>query len=320
MIGSLATVALASRLRVRVASAATEPLVYVGKSGWLFPGWEHEEGINAPDVDRGVHTIARAHATLAKNGIRCYVSMVPSKGRVYPEFLPKQATPVSEFVERYHAALHAFERAGVPAANCLDAMLTAKPEHLQFMKTDSHWTGFGSAVAATATAALIGMPATPPDPLPPGVPVPSGTSSLQIKGDLVPLLPADRQAGYAPDPLLVQEWSLSGGTAPASYPVSCVGTSASKENLSFSQTIANRIAQPIDLHWSLGNIGPWRMLTTYYETLKRAGTAPPKTLIWQFSDYVIGAGPEAVGAWGKSNAYPSANAWLAALDAATRTA
>ncbi len=319
MLGALAATVVAARFGGATASAAAEPLVYIGKDGWLFPGWEHETGIGTADVDKGLHTVAQAYGVLAANGIKCYVSMVPSKGRIYPEFLPASVVPVPEFMNRYQHALNYFSQAGVPAANCLEAMLAGKAQHLQYMKTDSHWTGYGSASAALATAKLIGIVNPPPSPMPDGVPVPDGTYTLEIKGDLVPLLPADKQGGYPPDPLLVQKWAPSGGNPPASYDVACVGTSASKENLSFSQTIANAIAQPIDLQWELGTIGPWRMLTGYYEKLKKAGKTPPKTLIWQFNDYILGAGPDALGAWGKDNIFPSVEAWLAALRAATKS-
>jgi alginate O-acetyltransferase complex protein AlgJ len=320
MLRSLAAAAVFARGGVRQAQAATEPLVYIGKEGWLFPGWEHEVGLGESGVNEGLQTIARAHSVLASNGIACYLSMVPSKGRIYPEFLPANGTPVPEFMNRYNHALNAFRQSGIPAANCLDPMLAAKSAHLQYMKTDSHWTGFGSAVAAIATARLIGIPNARPDPLPDGVPVPAGTSDLQVDGDLVPLLPAGKQAGYVRDPLVIQEWTLTGGAAPAAYNVSCVGTSASKENLSFSQTIAYHIAQPIDLHWEWGSVGPWRMLTRYYEALKKAGRTPPKTLIWQFNDYILAAGPDSIGAWGKENSYPSVDAWLTALRRATHSA
>lgn len=316
MTSLLATTALAALIPRR--ALAAEPLVYIGKDGWLFPSWEHETGLPQEWVDSGLGLIGRTRDLLARNGIKMYVSMVPSKGRVYPEFLPSDVVPTAEFMGRYHHALDFFNRNGIPAANVLDAMLAAKAQNAQYMKTDSHWTSFGSELAAAQTAKVYGIPSPPPKPLPNGVPVPGGTSEMEVAGDLVPLLPASKQAGYKHDPFLIRQFDLTGGAEPKSFGVALVGPSSLKPNMGFPGIFANLIARPVDLYWKLGSIGQWRTLTQYYELVKKSGKKPPKALIWQFSDYVLGAGPEAVAAWGRENTYPSADAWLASLDSLTK--
>ena len=213
----LGAAALGVMLPPSRAFAADEPLVYVGKDGWLFPGWEHETGIPAGWVDAGLNNILKARDVLAKNGIKLFVSIVPSKGRVYSEFLPPTVVPTAEFMGRYHHALDFFSKNAIPCANLLDPMLAAKSQNLQFMKTDSHWTNYGCDLSATLTAKNFGIPAAPPKPLPAGVWIPGGTTELDVAGDLVPLLPAAQQGGYKKDPFLVRDYTLTGGAEPKNF-------------------------------------------------------------------------------------------------------
>jgi alginate O-acetyltransferase complex protein AlgJ len=297
---------------------AADPPVYIGKNGWLFPSWEHENGMQLSDVQKGLREVAQAHAIFASAGVKLYISMVPSKGRVYLEDLPGSVSVTPEFMTRYHHALDFFAQAGVPAANCLDPMLAGKSENVLFLKADTHWNSYGSRIAALATAKVVGIPSPAPDPLPDGVPIPGSQSELDINGDLVPLLPPALQRNYPPDPLMVTDFTLQGGVKPATFEVAVVGTSYCKENLGFSQTFANAIARPSDLYWQWGSIGPWRLLTQYMEIQKKAGKPLPQIVVWQFSDYVLGTGPEGVGAWGKDNAYASPEAWYSSLRSALK--
>jgi alginate O-acetyltransferase complex protein AlgJ len=317
MTSLLATTALGCLIPSR--ALADEPLVYIGKDGWLFPSWEHGTGIPQDWVDNGLSLIGRARDVLAHNGIKLYVSMVPSKGLVYPEFLPPNVVPTAEFMGRYHHALDYFNRNGIPATNVLDAMLAAKAQNQQYMKTDSHWTNFGSELAAAQTAKSYGIVSPPVKPVPNGVPIPGGTSEMLVAGDLVPLLPAAKQAGYKHDPFLVRQFTLGGGVEPKAYSVALVGPSSLKPNMGFPGIFSHLIGRPVDLYWKLGSIGQWRTLTQYYGLVKKSGKKPPKALVWQFSDYVLGAGPDAVAAWGSENTYASADAWLADLRTLTQS-
>jgi alginate O-acetyltransferase complex protein AlgJ len=295
-------------------SAAAEVLVLVGRNGWLFPAWEHIGGMPEGETARSVSAIASLRGILERANVRLIVSLAPSKARVYPEDLPAKIVASAEFENRYRKILAAFKNAGIASPDVLSAMLAAKPQQQQYMMTDSHWTGYGAELAAGETAILAGA-AEPASPPPAGIPVPAGWTELDVDGDLVPFLPQAQRAAYPREPLQVRQFDSGSAllTKDAPFSLAVIGNSFCNPVFGFPQTLSYRMQQPADLYWKYGSIGPWRCLAQYFAAKQQQKSPLPKTVVWQFSDYMLGSGPASAGAWGKDNAFASAADWLATV-------
>jgi alginate O-acetyltransferase complex protein AlgJ len=132
--------------------------VLVGSDGWLFSSEEFDYPFDPEQGERtlaaNLAAIAQVDARLADDDIRLVVALLPAKARVYPERLGRYRLPAGP-AERYEQALQALRRGGVTTVDLLGALERAKASNRVFLRTDTHWTPIGAAVAAEAVAAEI---------------------------------------------------------------------------------------------------------------------------------------------------------------------
>lgn len=270
-------------------------------------------------IAQSVRAVSGLRDVLDKHGISLVVSFAASKGDVYREELPTSVRVSTEFAERNEQIRKALAAAGVVAPDTRSALVAGKIAQQLYMRTDSHWTGYGAEIAAAQTAAAIaGAPSQGGPNVPasaaPGVAVPLGWFELDVDGDLVKFLPSSQQSKYPREPLQVRQFKASDALlAPPPSQVAVVGNSYANPVFGFAQTVSAKLQRPVDLYWKFGSIGPWRCLAQYLERLKPENRSQLKTVVWQFSDYMMGSGPDAQGAWGKDNVYASADEWLSAV-------
>ncbi|MGH7756117.1 MAG: alginate O-acetyltransferase AlgX-related protein, partial [Vulcanimicrobiaceae bacterium] len=316
LLGSLAAGALGA-MHARVADA-TE-LVIVGNDGWLYPAWEHIDGIPVAAVQDSANAVAAVHELLARRGIALCVALAPSKARIYPNFLPAGTAPSVEFESHYPRVMELFGTAGVRAPDVLAPMLELRANERLYMRTDSHWTGHGAELAAEQTAAALAAGAPPATPRS-DVPIPRGWTELDVDGDLVPLLPERLRKNFGREPLMVRTFDTGSDLLEPAEPatVAVVGNSYARPVFGFAQMLSYRLQQPVELFWRIGSIGPWRCLTDFVDQLSSRRRAALKTIVWQYSDYMMGSGPVDAGAWGTDNAFPSLAAWLEHVRAGVR--
>ncbi len=180
--------------------SATEKVI-LGEDGWLYYAetLADYEG-TAPMTDRqlwnAAHTLAMMQEYAASRGAELVFTVAPNKNTLYPAYMPERYSPLcgDSNLERLQAALKAEQ-----VSYCdLLAVLSAETAPVYY-RTDSHWDGYGSALAHDALLQTLGR---------------SGTLAKENfldaahRGDLTEMLyPASAELEYGP--ALARERSFS---------------------------------------------------------------------------------------------------------------
>lgn len=144
------------RLRNRVVASwfgkrSPEPdLVAVGSSGWLFStGREraiYEGKVNWSDwyENAMVRELRKRAAWYKARGISFFVTIVPMKSRIYPEYLPKWFRKGTDSTLAERVAKRITGDSMIRFTELQNTLVNAKPQGQLFYKTDSHWNGLGA--------------------------------------------------------------------------------------------------------------------------------------------------------------------------------
>jgi hypothetical protein len=124
--------------------------VAFGKHGWFFATAKEREvydgRFNLPDdfVEALVTELHSRALKYQQMGISFYMTVVPMKSEIYPEFLPDYyiRTKKPTFTERVLARIR--NDTLVRLIELKDSLLQTKKEGLIFYRTDSHWNGLGA--------------------------------------------------------------------------------------------------------------------------------------------------------------------------------
>lgn len=122
--------------------------VLVGKNNWLFSSEEftyHKEFMK--NIQEKIEKIKSIKRKLNSKKIDLMVVIVPSKARLYSEFLGDYKRPL-EWEKVHGDFLESLRRENIQVISVLAAMRSAKPKGDLFFRTDTHWTPLGSRVAA----------------------------------------------------------------------------------------------------------------------------------------------------------------------------
>jgi alginate O-acetyltransferase complex protein AlgJ len=126
--------------------------VLIGQGGWLFTAEEFSYyPYEAAETAFKLALVKEVQARLAAKGAALVVALVPAKARVYEESLGRYRLPDYSRA-RYEAFRKGLNASGVVAPDLFTPLLEAKAQGEVFLKTDTHWTPFGAAVAAGALA------------------------------------------------------------------------------------------------------------------------------------------------------------------------
>ncbi len=278
--------------------------VLVGEEGWLY---SREEYATVPDaagaIEATVARIASVRSSLAEQDIDLVVALVPAKAAMVPEHAPAPLPAAA--AERYEALVTQLRRAGVIVSDLRPPLAGLPDGTPAYLRTDTHWTPAGAAVAAASIADTIDEHA-PFDGL--GQrryrtelgSLHEHWGDLTVFLDLGPLLP---RLGPPADMLAVpQTRSLDPASGdlfgPVEVPVALVGTSYSADP-SWNAAGALREALGADvIDAAVSGLGPWEPMRRYLEG-EAFVTARPQVVIWEFPERYAtleGYGPE-VTAW-----------------------
>lgn len=122
--------------------------VYLGRGGWLFEKPFARENRFETNTRRIVK-FARAA------GVPCVLLIVPTKGSVYTEMLPKNHLRYDDQNE-IAAAQKLCEQNGVACVNLFDRFPVEKSRTNLYYKTDHHWTSAGAFLAYEALGPTLG--------------------------------------------------------------------------------------------------------------------------------------------------------------------
>ena len=132
--------------------------VVLGKDGWLFyaetlADFQGTNPMTAREIFCAAKNLTLLQEYCEANGTRFLFVCAPNKNTIYPEFMPDQyrKTEVGGDLDRLEAAL---DSAGVSYCDVRGA-LTGR-ESLTYYKTDSHWNGYGSSLAAAKILNTLG--------------------------------------------------------------------------------------------------------------------------------------------------------------------
>ncbi len=132
--------------------------VLLGKDGWLFyadtlDDYTGASAMTERELFRAARTLSLVQERCTSEGARFLFTVAPNKNTLYPEYMPEKYeknTKESNW-QRLMAALDAQS-----VAYCdLVPVLAAQPEPVYY-RTDSHWTGYGSALACDALMSTFG--------------------------------------------------------------------------------------------------------------------------------------------------------------------
>ena len=140
--------------------SASEDVV-LGDGGWLFYAdtLEDFQGTN-PMTGRALFCAARNLALLqefcAQQGTSFLFVCAPNKNTIYPEYMPGQYRK-TEQVSDLDRLEQALTQQGVSFCDLREAL--SGRESLTYYRTDSHWNGYGSALAHDAVMQTLGRDA-----------------------------------------------------------------------------------------------------------------------------------------------------------------
>jgi alginate O-acetyltransferase complex protein AlgJ len=135
-----------------------QPTGMVGKNDFLFYRYEMAQTSDASDTQASLHLLEKMNRQLAQNGVTLALVLVPSKVRIYFDYLPSGVKLDSWTDGKYDAALQ-FLRAQNVAAVDLNRAFLKSPLRLSdtplFLRLDTHWSPAGAMVAAQTIRAEI---------------------------------------------------------------------------------------------------------------------------------------------------------------------
>lgn len=148
------------RLRLALLQESPMSSVVWGRDGWLFFTQESALDdylraipLDANDIRDMVRIQKERRDWLAARGIVYVVVFAPNKATAYPEYMPAGLTPIGKF-SRLDQIVGPLREAGVTVLDLRDPLAQAKAVRRAYLKTDTHWNGWG---AFRASAALIGL-------------------------------------------------------------------------------------------------------------------------------------------------------------------
>lgn len=129
--------------------------VLIGEDGWLFTKEEFDYSPHqAKEVEEKIEYIKEVHDRLAARNVKMVVALIPAKARIYKENLGRYNFP-SYKDGIYKQSERELQSRGIAVADIYDAMKNRADREKLFLKTDTHWTPQGAAVAADAVAKEI---------------------------------------------------------------------------------------------------------------------------------------------------------------------
>lgn len=268
------------------------PGVVLGREQWLFSDEEFKPTAGADHLmEDNLALIRGVRDTLQRHGVQLVLAIVPAKARLYSEYIGEEA-PASlhaDLYSRFHAKAR---QAGVFAPDLLAPLQQAKARGQLFLRTDTHWTPLGAAVAAQALAEAAGRQT-----LLTGEPqafVTETGNSGPYKGDLTNFLPLDPLfSNLLPHPDTLQQRSTrpadgqadSGDAlfADAQIPVALVGTSYSANpHWNFLGALQQALRSDV-VNYAEDGHGPLLPMLKYLQS-DAFKTSAPQVLIWEFPE------------------------------------
>jgi alginate O-acetyltransferase complex protein AlgJ len=299
------------------AALAAPPSVIEGQDGWLFPGWERNDGVNRTGLEAGVNLIREAKQLLGARNVGLLVVVVPAKAPFYHARLPAGLKIAPEIDARYADILSMLGKAGVTTFDDRAVLQSVEQgKQTAFYRADYHWTAWAAEATADESARAIRKNWNLPKADGSGTKLGEWTNDRRY-GDLATnfMSPEDRKR-IGRDTYVVRKQAEGGNSLLESGPAQAhvVGNSFVQPYLGFTQKLSDALGQPVALTWNPGNIGPWKTLLDAVEG-QEFNTSKPKVIVWQFNEAQIENTPDSADSWDAKAVMP-VSAWRTRLSAA----
>lgn len=267
------------------------PGVQIGQQGWLYSSEEFKAEVDgAQQVRENLALIKGVRNELAQHDVQLLLAIVPSKSRLYPEFVGDHPTSALR-QELYPRFLNEMRAADIAAPDLLSALQAGKANGEMFLRTDTHWTPEGAdLVAQQLSSALKGSIRLAGEPQ---LFVTQASPATPYSGDLTRFLPLEPLFGYLlppPDQLRRSETQAAEPAAGADalfgdseMPVALVGTSYSANPAwNFAGALRQHLQRDLSNHAEDGQ-GPLVPMLKYLQS-DELQDAPPQLVIWEFPE------------------------------------
>lgn len=255
----------------------------IGHDGWLFTTEEYQ---TAPGDARELRTklayIQQVRDELKTDGAQLVVALIPAKARVYAD---KTAVPVPAQTDAlYQSTRFNLEKAGIRTPDLLSAFEKARSRTDVFLKTDTHWTPAGAALAATTIADAVKDL---------GVELPAATYAAQTQpitsraGDLTRYVPGAPLTDQVQAVTYTRTDEGGGGLfGDEGIAVTLVGTSYSAETKDnvwhFDGALANALGTEV-LNMAREGKGPIVPMREYLVSQERKDN-PAQVVVWEIPE------------------------------------
>jgi alginate O-acetyltransferase complex protein AlgJ len=268
------------------------PGIVLGQQGWLYTDEEFKDYAGAEaTVATHLALIPWVRDELARQGTQLVVAVVPSKARIYPEYLGERR-PAALHGSLYERALKSLRDAGVAAPDLARTLTACKRQSATFLRTDTHWTPAGARCAAQAVLARA----------PGGTARRGGATKFRTqvtageapyRGDLFKFLPLDPYFSAllpAGEPVEVHHTELASATDadgllgdPAAPPIVLVGTSYSAdERWNLAGALQEAFQDDVGNYAARGK-GPFMPMLDYLLN-NRDPAAAPRLVVWEIPE------------------------------------
>ena len=301
---------LAAPFMARRADAQQPSLVEIGVQGWLFPTWDRIHRVDLAAVRSTLQSVTAAIEVLRAARIQVVICLIPSKKRIMSQFLPPGTTVAPEAAQRYSLTVQEATRVGalVPDLEALfRAQIQRDPARHLFFKSDTHWTPFGSEVAAVEMARQMRAGLQLPQSPRPGTRLGDLRTMTLAAGDLVQHIPAAQRASFGAEESLIRQILPPEGAAALieddSHDTVIVGTSNVQPRFGFQPVLSNQLVRPVGLTWRPNNVGTYFALLEYVrsEGFRRQR---PRALVWNHLEQDMLSSPGNP-AWGTAAMAPA---------------
>lgn len=144
-----------------LATSPAEDVIY-GTDGWLYyaetlDDYQNRATLTDEEVRQIAQTIADMQAYCEARGAQFVFTIAPNKNSLYPEHMPARYLQ-SDSPGNYEKLKPLLEEYGVHYADLFTFL--SEQDEILYLKTDSHWTNRGAALAHDFLMETIGLPHT----------------------------------------------------------------------------------------------------------------------------------------------------------------
>ena len=144
-----------------LATSPAEDVIY-GTDGWLYyaetlDDYQNRATLTDEEVQQIAQTIADMQAYCEARGAQFVFTIAPNKSSLYPEHMPARYLQ-SDSPGNYEKLKPLLEEYGVHYADLFTFL--SEQDEILYLKTDSHWTNRGAALAHDFLMETLGLPHT----------------------------------------------------------------------------------------------------------------------------------------------------------------